>query len=179
MATCRKVCIRLSCLHIGPLPTRVRCTTDYRRWRFWLVVLIHSTDSLICCALSRRHAVADPHQERLRSPGGMRVSFLFRARERAPSRSNMRAPLLHRIPHRPHPHALAHARTAARLIALLCTVVASCFPRTSQVISLRGFGARPSSWAFWMLSAPAARAGGLAFARFGSSIGRFCRGAFR
>ena len=55
-------------------------------------------------------------------PGHIKVRFLFRAREHAPARPDMRAPSMHHMLHAGHPHARAHARTAARSIAFLCAV---------------------------------------------------------
>jgi len=47
-----------------------------------------------------------------------KVRFLFRAREHAPARPDMRAPPVHHMLHAVHPYARAHARTASRSIAL-------------------------------------------------------------
>ena len=126
-------------------------------------------------SLGRDHGLVS---ELERSPLHKMVRFLFRARELAPAQRDMRIPSLHHMLHAREARARTHARTAAHLIAFLCAVDRLCIPRTPQVITPRGFGARPSSLAFWILSAPAARAGGVNFARIGSSIARFCRGAF-
>ena len=138
------------------------------------------------CSRSRRQAEPRPrswaHQRARAQPLHKMVRFLFRAREHAPAQPDTRIPSLHHMLHAREAHARAHARTSARLIAFSCAVDRLCIPRTPQVITPRGFGARfgarPSSWAFWILSASAARAGGVNFARIGSSIARFCRGAF-
>ena len=69
----------------------------------------------------------------------IKVRFLFRAREHIPACLDMRAPSVHHMLHAEDLRARTHARTASHLIALLCAVDPSRFPRTSQGNTPRDF----------------------------------------
>ena len=97
-------------------------------------------------------------------------ALLFRAREHAPARPDMRRTCVH------HPyitcctrniHTRAHTRALLPARSRFCArLIASCFRRTPQVTTPRVLGRRPSSWRLQLLAARAAHAAAFPFSFF-------------